>query len=96
MNVVAVGQSGIQAQGHAAVAADGVPAVQADLFDDGERGVERTSGGDHYLVPGRHHSLCGVADRSGHVAVVVHEGAVHVKGDHEFLLCFSPVFDAGG
>jgi hypothetical protein len=44
----------------------------------------------------RHHGLRGFADRGGHVAVVVNEGAVHVQRDHEFLRGFSLVFDASG
>ena len=96
---VAVGQLGVQAQGHAAVAADGVAAVDADLLDDGQGGVERAARGDHDLVAGGHHGLRGFADGGGHVAVVVHQGAVHVQGDHELLSCdfgFSLVFDASG
>jgi len=53
----------MQAQGDAAVAADGEAAVDADLLDDWQCRVERSSGGDHHLMPGSDHRLRGFADR---------------------------------
>jgi hypothetical protein len=92
--------SGCSPQRHAAVAAHRVTAVYSDVFNDGQHGVERPAGGDHDLVAGGYYRLRRFTNGRGHVAVVVHQGAVHVQGDHQFLVCVvvfvvSPVIVAG-
>jgi hypothetical protein len=37
-------------------------------------------------VPGGHYGLRRLAYSRGHVAVMVHQRAVHVQGDHELLV----------
>lgn len=39
-------------------------------------------------------TLGGFPDRRGHMAVVVHEGAVNIQRDHEFVLGIGLVIDA--